>query len=41
MQIKLYCDGVRTSLTNLDFAIELMLQGNKNDVPSVITIMNK
>lgn len=41
MQIKLYCDGVKIPLTNLDFAILTMLEANKNDVPSVITIMNK
>lgn len=41
MTIKLYCDGVKTSLTNLDFAILTMLEANKNDVPSVIIIMKK
>lgn len=41
MQIKLYCDGVKTSLKNLDFAILTMLEANKNDVPAVITIIKK
>lgn len=40
MKIKMYCDGKRTELKNLEFSTFLMLEASKKGYPTAIAFKN-